>query len=108
VERADPTPAIAAAVRDWLGGLSRRQSGGVSGQVDGNSLAELVQQGRVGGVDGIGTPRIQVSDDRATATVSANVGIRSSFGAARKHPVTFTLSLRESGGRWSVTSGRVE
>lgn len=79
----------------------------MSGQVDGNALAELVQQGRVG-IDGIGTPRIEVNGDRATATVSANVGIRSSFGAAKKHPVTFALSLRESGGGWTVTGGRVQ
>jgi hypothetical protein len=103
----DHRPAIARAVRDWLGAMSRREPGGVSGSVDGSVLATLVREGRAG-VDGIGEPSISVEGDRASATVTAQVGIRSSFGAARKHPVTFHVSLRESGGGWVVTSGRVQ
>lgn len=103
----DHSAAIAEAVRGWLGGLSRRQADGISGSVDGKALADLVREGRAS-VEGIGTPRISVDGARATASVTATVAVRSSFGAARKHPATFQVSLRESGGGWTVTSGRVQ
>lgn len=103
----DHRPAIARAVTEWLGAMSRREPGGVAGQVDGRDLATLVREGRAG-IGGIGDPAIAVDGERATASVSASLDVRSAFGSSRTHRVTFRVSLRENGGQWAVTAGRVQ
>jgi hypothetical protein len=87
--------------------LSRREASGASGTVNGQALATLVREGRVDVAD-VGTPRVTINGNRATASISATVLVRSSFGASRRVPSRFAFELRREGSRWVVTSGRVE
>lgn len=104
----EPSAAVGAAVREWIAALRRRDPGGLTGAVGGDPLAPMIRNGTAS-VDDLSAPRIAIDGDGATATLTASVGVRSSFGASRKTSATFRLALQSgSGGTWRVTGARVE
>jgi serine/threonine-protein kinase len=95
--------AIAAALDRWFEGIARRQAPGVDGFLAGQSVAVLVREGRLA-IDPSGAPTITVTGDRATATVTRGVQVRSAFGASKKLRGRFRFVLAQGdGGAWRVT-----
>lgn len=76
--------------------------------LQGDSRSEwlaLAKEGRVS-ASAAGSPDIDVQDGQATATIDANVNVRSPFGANKKRSARFTAALQKSSSGWRVTSIR--
>ncbi|HPF61067.1 MAG TPA: serine/threonine-protein kinase [Gemmatimonadales bacterium] len=108
VDEAAELRAARAAVASWLAGLARKEGPAPGGTVDGQDAAGLVREGRLA-VASHGTPSVNLDGARATATGSAELEVRSAFGATRKRSGRFRVELsRTTAGGWSVTRGSVE
>jgi serine/threonine-protein kinase len=110
----DPAAVEAASLRDarvavtgWLAGLARREGPSPEGSVDGQDAGTLVREGRLT-VAGHGTPAVTLDGSRATATVSAELEVRTAFGATRKRTARFRVELSRNGDRWVIARAVVE
>ena len=97
---------IARALSNALSDLGDQST--ASALLQGDSRSEwlaLAKEGRVS-ASAVGSPDIDVQDGQATATIDANVNVRSPFGANKKRSARFTASLQKSSSGWRVTSIR--
>ncbi len=100
--------AAVAAVRTWLAGLGRGESGNLSGSVDGQPAERLVREKRLE-VSDPGSPAVRIDGDEATATLTTEAQVRSAFGSSKRRSVRFTIDLRRAAsGTWRVTRATVQ
>jgi serine/threonine-protein kinase len=125
-QQADPTPvpaptppaedeatakaSISGVIREFTGSVGARQNDRVAAvlQLEGDVARqwyELMGEGRLS-MSVAGAPDVEVAGGRATARFSADLNVRSAFGANRRRSAQFVAELSRSSGSWRLVSVR--